>query len=95
MGKPEFHEAVDNRDIDYLNDKFNIHIIEEPSWFVWHMRAQHALMEVHKVGSEWKTMKTWKEITWKKDLWENWISKMIFYLYLAVARLSQEPKIGT
>ena len=31
MGKPEFHEAVDNRDLDYLNDKFNIHIIEEPS----------------------------------------------------------------
>ena len=30
MGKPEFHEAVDNRDLDYLNDKFHIHIIEGP-----------------------------------------------------------------
>ncbi|XP_028393926.1 peroxisomal targeting signal 1 receptor-like isoform X2 [Dendronephthya gigantea] len=31
MGKPEFHEAVDNRDLDYLNEQFNIHVIEEPS----------------------------------------------------------------
>lgn len=31
MGRPEFHEAVDNRDLDYLNGQFNIHIIEEPS----------------------------------------------------------------
>lgn len=33
MGKPEFQEAVDNRDLDYLNQQFHIHIIEEPEWF--------------------------------------------------------------
>ncbi|XP_046851349.1 peroxisomal targeting signal 1 receptor-like isoform X2 [Xenia sp. Carnegie-2017] len=31
MGKPEYHEAVDSRDLDYLNQQFNIQIIQEPT----------------------------------------------------------------
>lgn len=31
MGKPEYHEAVDSRDLDYLNQQFNVQIIQEPT----------------------------------------------------------------
>ena len=31
MGRPELHEAVDNRDLEYLNEQFNIYVLEQPA----------------------------------------------------------------
>ena len=34
MGRPELHEAVDNRDLEYLNEQFNIYVLEQPAWLM-------------------------------------------------------------